>query len=429
MPVQEQNAIRSEGLREFISHRPGLLIRWGIPVFFFILAVLAISSWFIQYPDIVNASAKVNSLNAPRAVFAKNGGRLIKLFKTDGMQVAKHEVIGYLESTASHDEVLKLDMPLDTLQYFAENNLLEEIPRFWKASEQPFARLGELQPSHQTFMQGYITFKDYLITGFYFSKKLMLLKDLNNTRRLLEILRQQKNLQEEDLELTTRNYNVHDTLHNEALLNDLEFRNQKSQLINKKMTIPQINTSIISNESQQNALQKEILELDNEVAQQKAILVQLINSYKNMVADWKQKYLLITPISGKLGFPGFLEENQQLQTNHVICYVTNESNQYYVEMLLSRVNFGKVKPGQEVLLKFPGYPAQEFGSVKGRIGFIKSLPVDSGYLAKVILPNGLTSNYNKTIFFNEGLTGSAEIITEKRRLSERFISGLRDLIK
>jgi HlyD family secretion protein len=73
MPLQNTSQIRSEGLREFISHRPGLLIRWGIPVFFFLLITLAIGSWFIQYPDIVRASAKVNSINPPKQIIAKNG--------------------------------------------------------------------------------------------------------------------------------------------------------------------------------------------------------------------------------------------------------------------------------------------------------------------------------------------------------------------
>ena len=148
-----------------------------------------------------------------------------------------------------------------------------------------------------------------------------------------------------------------------------------------------------------------------------------------MVEEWKQKYLLLAPVSGKFVYTGFLQENQQLQANQVIGFITNESNQYFVEMTIPQTNFGKVKPGQDVLLKFASYPAQEFGSVKGRIEYIKNIPSDSGYLAKVSLPEVLTTNYKKTIFFTEGLTAKAEIITEKKRLSDRFMSGFRNLIK
>ena len=154
MPLQDQSAIRSEGLREFISHRPGFLIRWGIPIFFLLLSGLTVGSYFIQYPDIVTARAKINSINPPKQVTTKNGGRLVKLFKSDNQEIQQGDIIGYIESTANHDEVLRLSAILDTLQFFADNNRLEEIPRFWQSTNQSFAQLGELQQSHQNFING-----------------------------------------------------------------------------------------------------------------------------------------------------------------------------------------------------------------------------------------------------------------------------------
>ena len=108
MPLQNIAPLRSEGLREFISHRPGFLIRWGIPIFFFVLDGLATGSYFIQYPDIVSARAKINSINAPKQVIAKSSGRLVKLFIADNHEIQQSDIIGYIESTASHDEVLRL---------------------------------------------------------------------------------------------------------------------------------------------------------------------------------------------------------------------------------------------------------------------------------------------------------------------------------
>lgn len=429
MPQQNTGLLRSDSLREFISYRPGVLIRWGIPVFFLILAGLALGSYFIQYPDIVSAKAKVNSVNPPKPIITKTGGRLIKLFKGDNWDVKQGDIIGYMESTANHNEVLQLSVMLDTLQLFTEANSLEEIPGFWKASKKSFSHLGELQQAHQSFMQAYISFKDYLNTGFYVTKKQMLARDLLNAKKLFETLLQQKKLQLQGLAITQKNFDVHDTLHDEALINNFEFRNQQSQLINKKMGVPQMNAAIINNQNQQNALQKEMLEMDNQVVQQRAVFVQAFNAYKNMVEEWKQKYLLTAPVNGKFENAGFLAENQQLQTGQILGYVTNKSNKYFVEMLVPQTNFGKVKPEQEVLLKFPAYPSQEFGSVKGRIEYIKNIPSDSGYLARVILPDGLVTNYKKPLLYSEGMVAISEIITEKKRLSDRFLSGIRNLLK
>jgi len=429
MPFNERYAIRSGELRDFISRRPGFLIRRGIPLFFLLLTGLAVGSYFVRYPDIIHARAKVNAVNGPKQVIAKNGGRLVKLFKGDNWEIRKGEIIGYMESTASHEEVIRLSIILDTLQFFADSNRLEEIPRFWKSTNQSFGQLGELQQAHQTFIQGFIAFKDYLSAGFYVAKKQMLYGDLANTRRLLHTLYEQKALQQQDLAISQKNYDVHDTLHNEALITDFEYRNQKSQLINKKMSIPQISASIINNQGQQNALLKEMMELENQIIQQRSIFVQQLNAYRSLVEDWKQKYLITAPVSGKFLHAGFIDENQHLQANQTIGFITNDNNQYFIEMLIPQTNFGKVKPGQDVLLKFSSYPAQEFGSVKGRIDYIKYILSDSGYLSRVSLPERLITNYRKPISFKEGMTAEAEIITEERRLSERFFGEIRSLLK
>ena len=131
-------------------------------------------------------------------------------------------------------------------------------------------------------------------------------------------------------------------------------------------------------------------------------------------------YLLIAPTSGKIAFATFLQENQQLQANQIICFVNPENTQYYAEVYIPQTNFGKVQAGQEVLLKFPSYPFQEYGSVKGKIDFISNISTDSGYLAKVNLLQGLTTNYNKQVQYRDGLQAQGEIITKDMRLLQRF---------
>jgi HlyD family secretion protein len=429
MPIREISPIRSESLREFISHRPGALIRYGIPVFFLVLISLAIGSYFIQFPDVVKASARINTLNAPKPVVVKNGGRLVKLFVTDNTNVQNGTLIGFIESIADPQEVLKLSALLDTLQLLTADNRTEEIPGLLEPERNQFKKLGELQPGHEAFIRGYLEFTEYLNSGFYVSKKKMLRKDIDNTLRMLSILNEQKTLQQQDLDLTTETYNVHDTLHDESLINDIEYRNLKSQLINKKMSIPQMNASIITNQTQQNTLNKEMLELENRIIQQKKVFTELLNTYRNSAEEWKQKFMLIAPVKGQIVFSGFVEENQQLKTGQLIGFITNETNSYYAEMLIPFTNSGKVIKGQDVLLKFPAWPSQEFGSVKGKIDYIKAIPADSGYLAKVILPFGLTTNYKKELLFSEGMIANAEIITADKRLSDRFIEQIRSLIQ
>eukprot|EP01035_Chromulina_nebulosa_P064521 gene64521-88249_t len=223
---------------------------------------------------------------------------------------------------------------------------------------------------------------------------------MDNLKRLNETLSNQKVLQESDLVLTQKTFDANESLKNDKVISDFDYRTEQSKLIGKQMTIPQINSSIIGNESQQNEKLKEIMELDNTITQQKVVFGQALQTFKSQLQEWKRKFILTTPIAGKISFGTFFQENQQLQSGQTICFVNPENSSYYAEMSIPQYNFGKVAVGQKVLLKFTAYPFQEFGSVYGNIEFISRIPTDSGYLAKVALPNGLNINYKKEVQYH-----------------------------
>jgi len=417
MPSQNINIIRSEAVNEIISNKPSFLVRFGIMFFFLILCLVGVACWFIKYPDIIQASSKLTSINPPKPIIAITIGKLIKLSVRENEAVKSNQILGYIESTAKHSEVLKLSANIDTIQSLLENNKAEQIQnQLSKSSPQ----LGELQSSFQTFSIAYLTFKNYLSNGFYSHKKNMLATDMANLKKLHNNLAQQKELNEQDLTLSQKTFDANQSLKDDNVISAFDYRNEKSKLINKKLTLPQITNAIISNDASQNEKQKEIAELENTIAQQKSIFQQALNTFKSQVEDWKKKYLLIAPIDGKVAFATFIEENQQLQVNQTICYINPENSQYYAQIVIPQSNFGKVAIGQNVLLKFPSYPFQEYGSVKGKIEFISHIPTDSGYLAKVVLTDGLNTNYKKQIQYRDGLLAQGEIITKDMRLLQRF---------
>ena len=142
---------------------------------------------------------------------------------------------------------------------------------------------------------------------------------------------------------------------------------------------------------------------------------------------WQFKYLLKAPVAGTVSFTGFFRENQEIKIGQTLFYVQPDSISYFVEMLVPQYNFGKVKKGQQVLLQ--AYPFEQYGTVVGKIDYINTTPSDSGYLAKVILPQGLITNYKKPLLYRNGLFAQADIITENMRLLQRFYYNLARQIK
>lgn len=420
--VNSNHLFRSEQVTELISNKPGFLIRWGITILFIIALLLLATSWFIQYPDKVTAKGTLNSINAPKEVVVQNNGKLIKLFVKEGQAVSKNEVLGFMESTASHAEVILLAELLDSVSTLTAANRTNAIVQVIPTATNS---LGELQSAYQVFVQAFSTFSNYLSNGFYLRKKGMLGNDMGYLQKLHSTLLQQRSLLKQDLLLTDTTFKAHEILKTGKVISAMDLRNEKSKLLAKEMTLPQISATILSNEGQQNEKRKEIAELENQIQQQKTVFVQALNTFKSQVDDWKKKYLLVAPTDGKIIFASFLQENQQLKQGQVICFVNPGNSDYYVEILIPQYNFGKIKTGQEVLIKFQAYPYQEFGSVKGKIDFISKAPSDSGYLAKVVLPEGLVTNYKKQVLYRTGLSAQADIITDRRRLLERFFSSVR----
>jgi multidrug efflux pump subunit AcrA (membrane-fusion protein) len=418
--------LRSDEVQELITSNPGWLVRQGISIFFIVLVGVIAGAFFIRYPEIVKTSVRLTSANPPRAVLARQEGKLIRLMAKDNQMVKKNEVLGFIESTASHEEVIELSGILDTLQRFMNTDEVERIPGYLNKT---FDNLGEMQAQFQTFMQGYNQFKQSLSNGFFLSRKAMLRRDLGNLQRQRENLLEQKVIYEKDYALSEEEYRRQKKLAEEKVIAPIEESREESKLNNKKLPMSQLASSLISNEQQQNDKQKEMLDLDRQILEQKSVFQQALNTLLSSVDDWKRRYLIIAPIEGKILFNSYVQENQYVRANQEMCYISPGDAAFFGEMFISQFNLGKVKNGQKVLLKFPSYPFQEYGSVDAQIEHIADIPRDSGYLARVILPKGLVTSFHKNIFFRNGLVAEGEIITDDMRLAERMFYNFRKVLQ
>jgi multidrug efflux pump subunit AcrA (membrane-fusion protein) len=408
----------STEVQEIISQKPSWIVRNGMVLFLTIIAAMLATTFFISYPDVVNANATFTSLNAPKEVKARSEGKLVKLSVAEGKMVNENDIIGFLESSALHNEVIALSQIIDNAQNNIAANDLSGLSSSYK-------NLGEVQQPYQVFMQAFNIYKQYLSSGFYRKKKNMLQQDVSYLQRLHANLEEQKRMQQEDLSLAGKTFDANKTLSDEKVIADFEYRNEKSKYISKAMAIPQINSSLITNESTKHEKEKEMAQLENDIAQQKGIFVQALNTLKAQLDDWKNKFLLIAPVAGKVSFAEFLQENSQIKVGQTVCFVNPENTQYYARVFIPQTNFGKIKTGEQVLLKLNAYPYREFGIIKAKLDFVSSIPTDSGFIAKVVLPNGLVTNYKKQLHYTEGLSASAEIITEDLQLSDRLFNELR----
>ena len=412
---------RSEQVEDIISRKPDFTERWALFIFLGILLLMFAASWFITYPDVIEAKAKLTAKNAPKEIINRQEGHLVKLLVNNNEQLSKFQIIGWLESTGNHQEVIDLSKLIDSSITFLSSNRANKVSKILR---KPYYNLGELQQGYQQFMIAFQQFNDYMVNGFYSKRKNLLENDVRSLDGANRTILSQKDLTQQDLKLAEETYNMNKTLSDEKVLSIEEFRVQKSKYVNKQMAIPQLDAALLVNENQKRDKLKDIEQLDHDFAQEKIVFDQSLQLLKSQVDEWMKKYIIQAPVSGKLSFVIPLQENQYLPAGKLIGYVNPDDSHIFVEANLSQNNFGKINTGLSVQLRFDAYPYQEMGFVEGNLNYISNVPSDSGFLATIELKNGLRTNTHRLVPYKNGLKAQAIIITKNMRLAERLYYNL-----
>jgi hypothetical protein len=135
---------------------------------------------------------------------------------------------------------------------------------------------------------------------------------------------------------------------------------------------------------------------------------------------------VILAVSWFMSYPDIIPTRITLTTKNVMNIVPT-SQEITGTVRIPVHSFDKVKCGQKVNIKFDNYPYTQYGVVNGKVISISEVPKDNYYSAEVSITGGLVTNYKKNIFFEQGMQGDAEIITDDRRLLERIFARFRTL--
>ncbi len=416
--------LHSEEVHEIISRPPPGLVRWGMTLFFGLLCLLGLGSWLVRYPDIVTASFTLTATDAPRTVAVRAEGKLARLLVTDGQEVAAGQALAYSESTADPAQVLALGTSLAALRQSLDANDWAAMQRY---SIRPYNHLGELQNDFSTFYQQLTQLKSYLSGGFYLQKRALLLQDETDLRAMEQTLTEQFELQKRDYALAESEFSIHEKLYRDKVIPALDFQREKVKLLGREMPLKQMASSLIQNRTSQTAKQKELLELDNAIAEQKGTFRQALQTLRNGLEGWEQRYILRAPVAGKISFASPWQEQQSLRAGQELLTVEPGGSTFQGLVKIPQANLGKLREGQRVLVKLEGYPFREYGMVEGTLSQLSVTPgADSTYWGYVELPRGLQTRYGRRLAYRNGMKGTAEIVTADRRLAQRLVDVVRD---
>lgn len=415
----------SEEVNEIITAVPSWILRRGITVIFLVLLLILTLSAFIRYPDVVKTTLKINSLNSPKPVIAKQQGKLVKILIQDGQKVIANQPLAFIESIAIPTDVIHLAQKLKTLQQQLNNP--RPITEF--TFDTKGLNLGELQNSYQGFYQEYQAFTNTQSGGFYLTQKSYLERDLKAIRKLQQQLSQQQIIQTQEYANAQEEYTAYQKLKSKNVISNSEFKQQENKYLASKYPLQQSATALLNNKTAYLAKEKEIATLNNTILEQQAKFRQALNSMLNETESWMMKYIISAPVAGKLGFAGILQENQNVIVNQELFVINPGNTNFFGEVQIPQYNMGKVKLGQRTLVKLRSYPFEEYGMINGKISYITDVALkDSVFIAKIDFTHFEQKNKQNKIVLKTGMMADAEIITKESSLLQRFLYNITKML-
>ncbi len=420
--------LRSEEVQEILTKAPHWMIRWGNVLFFSLIVLLLVMSWFIKYPDIISSKAIITTQIPPQKEFAKIMGKLAKILVKDNEAVTKNQPLAILENTATYQDVLLLQSIIDTIKI---NNKSFDFP----IENMPVLFLGEVDPDYALFENSYLQYalnKDLKpFSNEAMANRFSLLE--LNTR--LDNMKSQKELNQAELAFKKKDLERNQTLYGKGVISAMEFESKQLEYLQAERNYASMTTSISQlREAISNANSTSRSTEINKTKENITLLknaIQSFNQLKTSLKDWELRYLLESNMVGKVSFQKPWVENQTVnQGDLVFTIIPTETFHYVARLTTPAQNSGKIKIGQKVNIKLDNYPDTEFGMLTGTVKNISLIPDSEGfYRVDVALPLKLITSYNKEIAFKQEMGGTAEIITEDLRLIERFFYSFKDLLK
>lgn len=414
----EQNTIldediHSEDIDEIISKPPSWLLSRGISFIFLTMLMLIGVSAFIRYPELVTAEMRFTTSVSPKVIVNQSNGTLQKILVKDASWVEQGQAIAYIESTADHSQVLSL---LAALKDIRENDPESvDLEKIIPPSE---LNLGELQTGYQSFYLAYLNYRALAEEGIYSTRKRVLLEEASNVIQQNERSKQSFELQQQELKIAEQEYERFRQLAEKKIISPVELQQKEALLLSKRQSIPQMESSLLSMENNLLSKNRELAEINNQMFEETKKFSQAFNSFISDAANWKQKYVLSAPISGKLVYGGVLQENLYITAGQELFYINPNRDDYYGEAYILQINSSKVKTGQDVMIKVRSYPYQEYGYLRGKISYISDIPIlDSVFFSKVTIER---TDQDSIIKLKPGIWADADIITEDMSIMKRI---------
>jgi HlyD family secretion protein len=413
-------------MQQIIGSMPYRNWHRGILIVLMMMAMMIFIAWLVRYPDVIEVPVVISTQQPSIEIKAGIDQEVEYLLVSDGKEVQQGDVLVVFKSGIKYQEVVQLEQYLKTLD--KKESAADVL-------SMPFSKglgIGTLQGQLGGLEMSIRKLEDQYL-GSHTAQRIVSLKGEQGLIKVLNgSLQKQIEKLEQEVEIAKLNYESYDKLKHQGFGYQLEVDAAKSNWLTQDRLLESKHSEIIQNDLNAKQIDGQILFLEQteqqtwqenfrQVKQQASALL-------GQVERWKQTYLLIAPVSGKLIFTERRAIGQFIPKGTTVFSITTEDaiGELYAIGELSGLGAGKAKKDMTAFIRLTSFPYKEFGELEGKIEHIADAPaVKNGfafYQVDIRLPNQLKTNFDRPISFRQEMPGIARIITEDRSLLQRFFN-------
>lgn len=418
-------------VNEIMGHIPHWIIRWGILVIAVVFLSIIVGCYFIKYPQVVDSSIIITTINPPSQLIARHTGLIDSLSVNNGDIVNKGDYIAGLKSSVNYNHIKLIETELSS---FKINNIDSIVFSDWIYDNYS---LGNVQSSWLNFVAACYNYKNYLDVNYLGNRIKMIDNLLKKKQDYHTVIVSQSNSYKNKLLLTNGNLKTDSNLFRQGVISKFDLENSKQDYYSAESAYASALSNVISTEVSMIELQQNKEELVLQLKQESYDLEKnIIQCKEQLLADinlWREDFVFESPIAGVVSFNDVWKENQSISSGKVFATIIPSDEVYVIgKVKVGSDRFGEVAVGQDVIVKLNGYPYMEYGVLYGKVSAISEMPeVADGkiyYNVDVDFGNSLITNYKKQLPLIQYMDGSAEIITKEKRLLEYFVEPILYLI-
>jgi hypothetical protein len=284
---------------------------------------------------------------------------------------------------------------------------------------------GDIQGEYNNLCSLY---QDYerLVKSVYHKKKLQgISTQVENHNGLVSIIEQQLAYTKKGLVHEKEKYDAYRKIYAAKGMAKFEFFDKEAHYLEQQQALEKQKQELVKNaimiQEYELRLQELLFSHAEKLRTLKVAMYASIQSIKNCIQQWQQRYTLTAPLAGTVNYLHTFSKKHPVKLGEALFALVPKEEQYIAYMQAPSQGYGKIKPGHKARIKLTPYPYQEYGYLPATVKELTLLPNKTQYRVALQVDKELVSTYGKVLPFKPEMDGEAEIITEDISFLQRIV--------